>query len=205
MSTIALPLVDPFQLPPGPVWRFSVDDYHRLIASGILDEDDRVELLEGWIVPKMPHNPPHDGTIQLVSEQIRSRLSSRWVVRIQSAVVTNDSVPEPDIAVVRGDSRSYLTRHPGPADIGLIVEVADSTLERDRRQKVRIYAREKIPACWIVHLVDHQVEVFADPSDDFDAPAYRKCEIFRSTDILPFELDGQLLAEFRVADLLSDS
>jgi hypothetical protein len=70
--------------PPYPVWRFSVDEFHRLIASNVFGEQDRMELLEGWLVPKMTHNPLHDGTIQIVSEWLQRCLPSGWVVRIQS-------------------------------------------------------------------------------------------------------------------------
>lgn len=98
-----------------PVRRFSVDEYHRMIQAGILTEDDAVELLEGWIVPKMPRNPPHDGTIQIADEVLRPRLPAGWQLRIQSALTMPDSEPEPDLVVVRGDARTYLNRHTRPA------------------------------------------------------------------------------------------
>src|SRR5262245_40463855 len=119
-----------FPPPAYPMRPFTVAEYHQMIQAGILTEDDRVELLEGWIVPKMPHNPLHDGTIQVASEVITGHLPPSWRIRIQSVVTTGDSEPEPDLAIVRGDRLSYLTRHPGPADVGTIIEVADSTLAR---------------------------------------------------------------------------
>src|SRR5262249_16346423 len=132
MSISTLPPAPVLQPPPYPIYKFSVDDYHRMIQAGILTEDDPVELLEGGIVPKRPRNPPHDGTIQIAVEVIRQRLPAGWQVRVQSAITTADSEPEPDLAVVRGDTRTYLARHPGPADIGLLIEVAN-TLARDRQ------------------------------------------------------------------------
>ncbi|RPI86541.1 MAG: Uma2 family endonuclease [Planctomycetaceae bacterium] len=205
MSTVTVPVVDPFQPPPGPVWRFSVADYHRLIASRVLGEDDRVELLEGWIVPKMTHNPPHDGTIQIVSEHLRPLLSPGWVIRIQSAITTSDSEPEPDIAIVRGNARTYLKRHPGPADIALVVEVAESTLDQDRVQKARLYARASIPVYWVINLVDNQVEVFSNPTGAGDVPGYRTSQVAHASDVVPFVLDGQRVTEIRVAELLPGS
>ena len=85
--------------------RFSVDEYHRMIETGILDETDRVELLAGYVVLKMPRNPPHDGTIQLVSETLGTIVPKGWRLRVQLTVVLPDSQPEPDAAVIRGRDR----------------------------------------------------------------------------------------------------
>src|SRR3954447_11137654 len=82
--------------------RFSVDEYHRMIETGILDETDRVELLDGYVVLKMPRNPPHDGTIQKVQKRLLQFAPVGWEVRIQSALTLPESEPEPDLAVVRG-------------------------------------------------------------------------------------------------------
>src|SRR5258708_21562304 len=103
--------------PQNPLNQFSVDEYHQMIRTGILDETDRVELLEGYVVDKMPHNPPHDGTIQLVQERLASRIPAGWCIRIQSAVTLSDSEPEPDLVVVPGTSPNYLTRHAAPPDL----------------------------------------------------------------------------------------
>jgi Uma2 family endonuclease len=202
MAVLTHPPISPFETPPEFVWRFSVDDYHQLIAIGVLDEDDRVELLEGWLVPKMTHNPLHDGTLQLINKRLARRLPPQWDLRIQSAVTTDDSEPEPDVAIVRGDEQTYLQRHPGPADIGLIVEVAESSLEQDRKQKARLYARAGIPCYWLVNLVDRQVEVFTDPTGPCDAPQFSTTSVCRGEDSIPLNLDGQLVANFRAAELL---
>src|SRR5262245_62962957 len=124
--------------------RFSVARYQRMIETGILTSEDKVELLENYVVLKMPRNPPHDGTIDLVSETLTPVVPKGWRLRVQLSVVLSDSQPEPDLAIVRGDARTYTSRHPGPADIGLIVEVANSSLLRDQRDKARIYARAGI-------------------------------------------------------------
>src|SRR5437016_4994181 len=100
-----------------------------------------------------------------VSEQFGVRvLPAGWDLRVQSAITLTESEPEPDFAIVRGDESAYLTRHPTTADIGLVVEVSDSTLPGDRDDKGRIYARAGIPCYWIVNLVDRQVEVHTLPS-----------------------------------------
>src|SRR5438105_9817214 len=120
-----------------------------MIHAGILTENDPLELIEGWLVAKMTHNPPHDGTVQRINKRLGRRLPAGWDLRIQSAVTTSDSEPEPDLVVVRGDETTYLHKHPGPADVGMLIEVADSTLSRDRQEKARLYARAGLPCYWI--------------------------------------------------------
>src|SRR5436190_6205665 len=126
--------------------RFSVAEYHRLTEIGILTEDDNLELIEGYLVLKMARNPPHDGTLTQVWEALMPHLPPGWKTRLQCAVTLAESEPEPDIALVRQEANNYRTRHPGPGDIGLLIEVADSTLAGDRLDKGRIYARAGI-AC----------------------------------------------------------
>src|SRR3954465_1565741 len=101
--------------------KFSVARYQRMIESGVLTSEDKVELLENYVVLKMPRNPPHDGTIDLLKAALPGRVPSGWLLRIQQTLVLSDSQPEPDFAIVRGTPRSYLTRHPGPADTGLVI------------------------------------------------------------------------------------
>ncbi len=173
-----------------------------MIEAGVLPEDERVELLEGWIVPKMPHHPPHDGTIDITEERLRGALPAGWRIRVQSAITTSDSEPEPDVAVVRGTARSFLTRHPGPADIGLLIEVSESTLQRDRTEKARLYARAQIGWYWLINLVDRQVEVHSDPTGPVAEPAFRQVRVYGIQDSVPFVLDGVEVASIPVSDIL---
>src|SRR5260370_19563791 len=143
--------------------RFSQARYQKMIEVGILPPEDKVELLENYVVLKMPRNPPHDGTVQLGTEALLPLVPPGWRLRVQLTVVFTDSQPEPDFAVVRGDARTYMARHPGPADVGLLIELADSSLLRDQRDKTRIYARGGIPGYWIINLVDRPVEVYTQP------------------------------------------
>jgi len=197
-TPVLLPIV-----PTLPVRRFTVDEYHRMIQAGILGEDDDVELLEGWIVPKMPRNPPHDGMISIIMlDVLTPRLPADYHCRGQSAITTIDSEPEPDIAVVRGPKRIFLTRHPGPADMPLLIEVADSTLDRDRTHKARIYANGNVPVYWIVNLADNQIEVYTDPTGPDPAPAYRMRRIYRPGDMVPFIVDGRELGPIPEQELL---
>src|SRR6185312_6356043 len=91
--------------------RFSVARYQRMIEAGILTSEDKVELLENYVVLKMPRNLPHDGTIQVIDEILASKVPAGWRRRIQLTVVLPDSQPEPDFAIVRGNARTYLTHH----------------------------------------------------------------------------------------------
>jgi len=182
--------------------RFSVAEYHRLTEIGVLTEDDNIELIEGYLVNKMSSNPPHDGTIQVTADTVRSTLPTGWCVREQAAVTLPESEPEPDIAVVRGNNRSYFTRHPGPPDLGLLMEVADSTLAGDRVDKSRIYARAKVPIYWIINLIDRQIEVYEQPSGPTPVPGYAKTTIYHAGDPIPLVLDGVSIATFVVSDLL---
>lgn len=167
----------------------------------MLAEDDRVELLEGWIVPKMNLNPPHSVCVQLVDDAIRKALPGGWCVRIQDAVSTNDSEPEPDVAAVRGAIRDFTERHPGPREIGVVVEVADTSLTRDR-YKCRLYGGADIAVYWIVNLVDRRIEVYIDPTGPDPNPGYRRRNDYSSDDEVPLVIDGREIARIKVSGLL---
>jgi Uma2 family endonuclease len=182
--------------------RFSVAEYHRLIELGFFTEDDNLELLEGYLVYKMARNPPHDAAIQKGNKTWLRMLPPGWDVRVQSAVTLIDSEPEPDFAIVRGDENRYLTRHPSPADIGLVVEVSDSTLPGDRDDKGRIYAAAGIACYWIVNLIDRQVEVYTFPSGDAQTPGYASRTDHPMGDVVPLSIPGAPRIHVAVQDLL---
>jgi Uma2 family endonuclease len=182
--------------------RFSVARYQRMIETGILTADDKVELLENYVVLKMPRNPPHDGTIDLLKAALPACIPSGWLLRIQQTVALSDSQPEPDFAIVRGTPRSYLARHPGAADVGVVIEVADASLLRDQRDKTRIYARAGLPCYWIINLVDQRIEVYSQPSGPVAIPAYQSFQTYQPGDAAPLVLDGAAVGTVPAADLL---
>jgi Uma2 family endonuclease len=182
--------------------RFSVARYQRMIEAGILTSEDKVELLENYLVLKMPRNPRHDGTIDVISETLAPVVPQGWRLRVQLTVVFSDSQPEPDFAIVRGSARTYLTRHPESADVGVLIEVANSSLLRDQRDKTRIYARGNIPCYWIVNLVDQRIEVYTRPSGATAVPAYGSFQTYQPGDTIPLVLDGNPVGTVPVADLL---
>ena len=182
--------------------RFSVPEYEKMIETGILNDEDKVELLEGLVVLKMSRNPAHDGSIDLAQDVLRRALPIGWFIRAQEAVTLSESVPEPDIAVVRGTVRSFLRRHPGSADIGMLVEIANVSRDRDLVDKARIYARDGIPYYWVVNLIDNRVEVFSLPSGPTAAPAFGQRVEYRVGDSIPLTLDGVVVGSIQVQELL---
>ncbi len=111
-------------------YRFTVRQYDLMLELGILTAESRVELLKGYLVVKMSRNPPHDSTVSRVNKRLIRVLPADWTLRVQSALVLADSEPEPDFAIVRGTEETYDLRKPLPRDVGLLIEVADSTLLR---------------------------------------------------------------------------
>lgn len=182
--------------------RFSVARYQRMIETGILTSEDKVELLENYVVLKMPRNPPHDGTIDLLKAELPRLVPPGWLLRVQQTLVLSDSQPEPDFAIVRGVPRTYLRRHPTAADAGVVIEVADSSLLRDQRDKTRIYARAGIPCYWIINLVDQRVEVYAQPSGPTPVPAYASFQTYQPGDPVPLVLDGEPAGTVQATELL---
>ncbi len=182
-------------------YRFSVEQYHRMIETGVLCEENRVELLNGWIVEKMTHNPPHDTSVDLAHAEIARLLPKGWRVRVQSAITLSESEPEPDLAVVRGPARRYAKSHPGPKDIGLLVEVAETTLLEDREVKAPIYARARVPVYWIINLPERQVEVYAQPQGG-RTPEYRRRQDYGINESVPLLVGGRELGRIPVGDLL---
>jgi len=185
-----------------PIWRLSVEQYHAMLNAGILKSGDPVELLEGWLVQKMVKHPPHSIATQLTSEGLRSVMPAGWCVNNQEPVTTETSEPEPDVTVVRGKHRDYSDHHPGPADVGLLVEVAEASLAYDQGPKKRVYARERFPIYWIINLVENQIEVYTDPSGPAEQPDYRQRQVFRPGDEIPVVLDGHEVGRLPVRDLL---
>ncbi|MEG4074571.1 Uma2 family endonuclease [Microcoleus sp. Pol14C2] len=184
------------------IFRLSIEQYHAIIQAGILTDDDSVELLEGWLVFKMPKNPPHRVTTRLVRAALENILPRGWYVDSQEPITLSNSEPEPDIVVVRGDTRQYLDRHPGAEDIALIIEVSDTTLQRDRTVKKRIYARAGIAIYWIVNLVEGLVEVYSQPLVEVEQPDYSQRLDFGRSAVIPIIIEGIEIGGIAVNSLL---
>jgi len=143
---------------------FTRVDYDKMIDAGVLGEDEHVELVGGVIVQMSPEGSAHAVTIDLCAEVLRRAFGAGFTVRVQHPLVIDpDGEPAPDLAVVPGEPRAYLTSHPTHA--ALVVEVAESSLAYDRVEKAALYARAAIPEYWIVNLVERVVEVHRDPTE----------------------------------------
>ncbi len=188
--------------PPDLVWRLGVKQYHGMIEAGILTDDDPVELLDGCLVPKMPKNPPHALANGLVHEAIVGLLPAGWFADSQEPITTEDSEPEPDVRVVRGERRAFAERHPGPQDLGLVVEISDATLERDKTIKQQLYGRAAIAIYWIVNLRDRRIEIYTEPSGTADVPGYGQRRELAAGEEVPLILDGVEIGRLAVSDLL---
>ena len=190
-------------VPSGLLWRLSVDQYHQMIRAGILTEDDRVELLEGLLVTKMPKNEPHILALKLAYRVLDRALPDGWHVANQDPVVIPPhNEPEPDLSVVRGSPHDYGDHKPGPRDVTLVVEVADTSLAYDREIKKPIYARAGIPYYWIVNLPDNRLEVSSDPTGPAEEPNYRRRQDFGPADAVSLVIEGHEVGRIDVRELL---
>ncbi|MEG3923890.1 MULTISPECIES: Uma2 family endonuclease [unclassified Microcoleus] len=145
----------------------TVQEYHRMAEMGILEEDERVELLAGQIVKMAAKGTAHSAAVTRTDKLLNNRLGQRILVRLQDPVRLNDySEPEPDIAVVVPDPLYYEDHHPTPSEIYLIIEVADRTLRTDLGLKATIYARSGIADYWVLDVNNRQLHVFREPSQD---------------------------------------
>ena len=189
------------QVPPGNSAQFSVEQYHAMIDAGVFDENHNYELLNGWIVKKMTIKPPHAFCVSTLTDLLIPLLGSDWILRCQQPIATDDSEPEPDIAIVAGPRRQYTGRHPGTGKVELVIEVATVSLEQDLTTKLAIYAVAKIPQYWVVNLNARCVEVFTLPRGG-KSPAYRQQVTIPADGDIALSLRGQANGTISVREFL---
>jgi Uma2 family endonuclease len=185
------------------LYRMSVEQYHRMIEEGIIDEGDRLELLQGLLVTKMTKGQPHIICSELVLFVLGRLLPPGWFVSSQNPVtiVEDDSEPEPDIKVVRGHPRDYSNLRIAPEHVALVIEIADSSYSYDLKKRA-MYAKCGIPVYGIINLNARRLEVYTDPTGPDPAPDYRSRADFGPDDEVPIVLDGREVARVFVRDLL---
>lgn len=145
--------------------KWTINEYHRMIAAGILD-NRRVELLKGEIVEMSPEGEPHAFFSSEAGEYLIRLLGDRVMIRPSKPItLPNDSEPEPDIAIVQRLGREYLEHHPYPENIFWLIEYSDSSLDKDLETKSKVYAEAKILEYWVVNLKKRHLVVFRDPQD----------------------------------------
>jgi Uma2 family endonuclease len=175
--------------------RFTRLEYDRLIEQGFFDEDERIELLDGQLVVCEPQGSRHAVAVDLVRNALQRTFGKGYYVRGHSPVALDDlSEPEPDIAVVRGRLRDYTAAH--PASPVLVVEVADSSLGKDRVRKAALYARAGIADYWIVNLNDRVLEVYRGPARSAAGRwKYRSVSLLRArASVSPLAAPGRRVA-----------
>jgi Uma2 family endonuclease len=199
-SNVAMPELDavPTADIAGSLFRMTVDQYERLVSTGFFD-GDAVELINGLLVKRMGKNPPHSWTVEALREAIGPLLAPGWSFRQeQPLAIPFINELEPDLVIVSGSRDDYLNRHPIPDDVALLVEVADSTLERDRGAKLLAYSRGGVQVYWIVNLIDGQLELYTRPS----ATGYTEKRVIDSNGEAALLIDGKECGRIRVGAIL---
>ena len=173
--------------------KFTVDEYHTMIQSGILQEDDRVELLAGEIVEMSPISSRHAGCLnRLIQLFIELVVQKKVIVSPQNPIHLDKlSEPQPDLALLRYRDDPYSDRHPKPDDIFLLIEISESSLTMDRGFKLQLYARAGVKEIWLIDLVNEVVERYLEPSGN----RYSRVEKFQIGD----EISPQAFPDFRLA------
>jgi Uma2 family endonuclease len=184
---------------PAPLYRLTLEQYEAMVASGIFTSRDRIHLINGYLVAKTTQNPPHVTAENLCGAELNRVLPNGWYVRPAKPIrlPVQSSEPEPDQCIVRGRIRDYADHHPGPADIALIVEVADSSLDQDRKM-AQIYGSAGIPVYWIIDLVDGQVEVYSNPGPS----GYSSMVVLMPGHVIAVVIDGVEVGPIPVSDIL---
>ena len=192
----------PTDAPPRSVHRFTIDEYERLTKIGFFNPEDRSELIDGWLVDKVAHNPQHAGAVDVANAALAALLPAEWTTRSQLPIrLPGDNAPEPDVAVVPAPKQQYMTRHPTEKDVALVVEVSDTSLDEDRRLKIPQYAKARIAVYWIINLVDRCVEVYAQPRGGKN-PTYKTHTDYGPDDAVPVVIGGQRVGTIAVKELL---
>ncbi len=177
---------------------FTVDEFHRMREAGILGEDDRVELVQGEVVEMTPIGSRHAACVKRIVSALSLGGEKGWILSVQDPVRLDPRTElQPDVALLRPRDDFYAAAHPGPGDVLLVIEVADTSALTDREVKLPLYAGAGVPEAWVVDLAAQVVEVYREPSKG----GYRTTERFRPGDpAIPVPGTGITLDP---ADLLS--
>ena len=161
--------------------KFTVEQFHKMAESGILNEDDRVELIRGEIIEMAAIGTKHAYCVRRLDKVLQRKLGDKVIISVQNPIGLDDSSePQPDVAILKTREDDYLSAHPQPKDVFLIIEVADSTIKYDREVKIPLYAEEGVVEVWLVDINDECVEVYQEPVNG----KYQKVQTFSRGDNL---------------------
>ena len=181
-------------------WRFHLADYHKMAEVGIIKSSDRVELLNGVVYPMSPIGPGHASVVDRLNRLFnRAFMDDSWLVRIQNPVRLDDhSEPEPDLVVAKFRADYYATNHPGAADILLLVEVSDASLEKDLKIKHPLYAAAGLAELWVVDLAGQCLDRYRQPVGG----AYQDVHILKLGDLIRLEIPNDQALQWPVDQIL---
>lgn len=144
--------------------QFTVEEYYRMAETGILKPDARVELIDGLIHDMSPIGPLHGGVLNRLIRHFTTEARGRWIVSAQNPVrLSRYSEPQPDLMLLKPAPDDYMSHHPAPDDVFLLIEIADTSLRHDRVKKLSAYARACIAEVWIVNLPERLIELYREP------------------------------------------
>ncbi len=171
-----------------PLYLFTTEEYHRMGEVGLFD-GQQVELINGKIVDMSPTKSQHAGMVNKLTQLLSKILQEEYLLSVQNPLhISKYTEPEPDLMVLLNRADYYQASHPTPNDTLLVIEVSGTSLEKDQKVKLPLYASAGIPEVWIINLQDKQLEQYLEPSDK----GYSAIHIFRGEDILTHDLAGNL-------------
>ena len=184
-------------------FRIGRERFEKMIESGIFAGDHSVFLWQGRLVRKMTAGHAHFITVSLLYQALLGMVTPNWtVIQEQPVEIDEWSLPEPDLAMIRGSLRDDLRRRPNALDLGLLIEVADSSLLVDRRNKLRVYAQARLPRYWIANIPERRIETYESPINQADGPSYAIRHDYTSGQRVPVILDGEQLGTIAVDEIL---
>ena len=181
-------------------YRWTVAEFHTLVKCGIFKKEQRIELIEGVLIEMAPIGSDHTSNVKRFNHRLTVLLSDRAIVSVQDPITLDDySEPQPDIALLRWRDDFYRSANPRTADVLLIIEAANSSLQFDRERKIPLYARHDIPEVWLFDLKQQRLEAYRKPV----AGEYTEITYHRGGMLAPCMLPDTAidLAEFFWAEL----
>lgn len=177
--------------------RFTIDEYNRLAELGFFDEDDRVELIRGEIIPMAAKGTLHSTFSRRLIRELSRLISNRGTLQSQDPISINpDSEPEPDVAILRNKDDDYLSFHPTPQDVLLLIEIADYSLRYDQEVKLQLYAEAGISNYWIFNLIENCLETYNETFRDLQGKfGYRRKVIYLPNESLDLPCFPELVLD----------
>jgi hypothetical protein len=188
-------------------WRMTVDRYLELARSGFFKREDRVILWEGQLVEKMVKHRPHVVVTRRLYDTVSPVVAAVAYVEQEAPVRLrhrDDTLPEPDLKVVRGRDTDYPAEVPSDA-VPLVIEVAESSLAADRNVVLKMYATERVPVYWIANIPERRIEVYTDPSGPAESPGYASAAHYARGQSVPVVVDGNILGQVAVSTIFGDN